>query len=37
MINSEEYKQIAAEIKRYITLQVDYSTLTVVEKMVVLL
>ena len=37
MINSEEYKQIAAEIKRYITLQVDYSKLTVVEKMVVLL
>lgn len=37
MINSEEYKQIAAEIKRYITLQVDYSKLTVLEKMVVLL
>lgn len=37
MINSDEYKQLVAEIKRYITLQVDYSKLTVVEKMVVLL
>lgn len=37
MIDSDNYKQLVEEIKRYVTLQVDYSRLTVVEKMVVLL
>ena len=37
MIDSDNYKQLVEEIKRYVTLQVDYSKLTVVEKMVVLL
>lgn len=37
MIDSSNYKQIIEEVKKYVTLQVDYTKLSVVEKMVILL
>lgn len=36
MVNGTNYKELIDELKKYLTLQVDYSKLTVVEKMAVL-
>lgn len=37
MLNINGYKELIEEIKKYVTLQVDYTKYTVIEKMVVLL
>ena len=37
MLDCTNYKELFEEIKKYITLQVDYTKLTVVEKLVILL
>ena len=37
MLNLNRYKELVEEIKKYVTLQVDYTKYTVIEKVVVLL